>query len=53
MGSSGVKVVKPTKYFNDILLKKSFNINYVNAVGYFKEKIKLEFSLKNCSSKTK
>ena len=53
MGSSGVKVVKPTKYFNDILLKKSFNINYVNAVGNFKEKIKLEFSLKNCSSKTK
>ena len=53
MGTSGVRDVKSIKYFNDILLKKSFNINYGNAVGNFKEKIKLEFSLKNCSSKTK
>ena len=55
MGSSGVDVVKAVKYFNEIdeLNKNLPNNNQNNSLESLKEKIKLEFSLQNCTSGSK
>jgi hypothetical protein len=55
MGSSGVDVVKAVKYFNEIdeLNKNLSNNNQNNSFESLKEKIKLEFSLQNCTSGSK
>ena len=54
MGSSGVETVKAVKYFNEI---EELNKNISNHQNYnadsLTEKIRLEFSLKNCSSGAK
>ena len=55
MGSSGIEVVKAVKYFNEIgeLYKNLPNNNQNNNLESLNEKIKLEFSLINCTSGSK
>ena len=55
MGSSGIEVVKAVKYFNEIgeLNKNLPNNNQNNNLESLNEKIKLEFSLINCTSGSK
>ena len=55
MGSNGIEVVKAVKYFNEIgeLYKNLPNNNQNNNLESLNEKIKLEFSLINCTSGSK
>ena len=51
MGSSGTKIVKAVKYFDEIEInEKSLKNRQNSTVEHLTEKIKLEFSLRNCSS---
>ena len=51
MGSSGIEVVKAVKYYNEIdEFNNNLPNNQCNKFENTREKIKLEFSLKNCTS---